>query len=260
MTRRLFSNDPARIVFTKDFRVVVRGDLLPGRRAKVLYDAARLPLERSDENGVKAWTIKAFYKFSEDGPVSEIDLWTQTGAIQTKMSNDTAEGTVMVCHIDIPDDVDHVTLWFLNTGKSGAQYWDSNFGKNYIFRFMVEDFQVDVAEVVSDPAKPMDWFVIKATAAPDLTDLVVEYRVVNQPAGTPVGESSPPESMQLETAGPPATSGKRKWSGTAPVPQNAVIKFSFKYTAWGNVHSDSNSGHGYTTWPGAKRDPQAGVL
>jgi hypothetical protein len=253
MTRRLFSNDPARIVFTKDFRVVVRGDLRPGRTAKVLYDAARLPLERSEENGAKAWTIKAFYKFVEQGPVHEIDLQTGTGAIQTKMSNDTAEGNIMVCHIDIPLNVDHVTLWFLNTGKSGAEYWDSNFGNNYFFRFMVEDFDVDLVEVVPDPAKPIAWFRVETTAAPDVTDIAVEYRVVNH-------ESSPHESLALAPAEPPDASGKRKWSGAAPVPANAVIKFSFLYNAWGNAHTDTNSGHGYTTWPGATRDPQAGVL
>jgi hypothetical protein len=179
MTRRLFSNDPARIVFSKDFRVVVRGDLRPGRPAKVLYDAARLPLERAEANDVKAWTIKAFYKFVEQGPVHEIDLQASTGAMQTKMSNDTAEGTIMVCHIDIPPDVDHVTLWFLTTGESGAQYWDSNFGKNYIFRFMVDDFDVDLVEVVHDPAKPVAWFRIEVTAAPDVTGMDVVYRIVN---------------------------------------------------------------------------------
>ncbi len=260
MTRRLFSNDPARIIFTKDFRVVVRGDLQAGRPAKILYDAARLPSERSEENGAKAWTIKAFYKFIEQGPVHEIDLQEGLGTMQTKMSNDTGEGTIMSCHITIPPGVDHVTLWFLNTGKSGAEYWDSNFGRNYIFRFMVDDFQVDSVEVVADPAKPLAWFRIETTAAPDVTGIEVEYRVVNQPAGVPVRELNPPRSLTLTPVGSPDGSGKRKWSGSAPVPQNAVIKFSFQYTAWGNVHYDTNSGQDYTTWPGAKRDPQAGVL
>ena len=260
MTRRLFSNDPARIVFTKDFRVVVRGDLQPGRRAKVLYDAARLPLERSEDNGAKAWTIKAFYKFVEQGPVHEIDLQTETGALQTKMSNDTAEGTIMVCHIDIPPGVDHITLWFLNTGKSGAEYWDSDSGKNYIFRFIVDDFDVDLVEVVADSAKPMAWFRVDVSAAPEVTNMGVVYRVVNQPAGGPTHESLPHEYLALAPAGPPDSPGRRKWSGSAPVPQNAVIKLSFRYEAWGNVHTDTNSGHGYTTWPGAKPDHQAGVL
>lgn len=260
MTRRLFSNDPARIVFSKDFRVVVRGDLRPGRTAKILYDAARLPFERSEEDGAKALAIKAFYKFVEQGPVHEIDLQTGSGAMQTKMSNDTAEGTIMVCHIDIPPDVDHITLWFLNTGKSGARYWDSNFGKNYIFRFMVDDFDVDLVEVVPDPVKPTAWFRVDATAAPDVTDIVVEYRVVNQPAESPAQQSNPHEALALAPAGPPDASGKRKWSGAAPVPANAVVKFSFIYSAWGNLHTDTNSSHGYTTWPGAVRDPQAGVL
>jgi hypothetical protein len=260
MTRRLFSNDPPRIIFTKDFRVVVDGDLLPGRTAQVLYDAARLPAERSEENGAKAWTIKAFYKSVEQGPVHEVDLQRELGVIQTKMWNDTAEGTIMVCRIAIPQGVDHVTLWFLNTGKSGAEYWDSYFGKNYIFRFMVEDFDVDSVEVTPDPAKPLAWFRVEATAAPDVSGIGVLYQVVNQPAGPDPHVFHRQEYLPLSAVGPPDALGKRKWFGSAPVPQNAVIKLSFTYNAWGNVHTDTNSGYGYTTWAGAKRDPQGGVL
>lgn len=252
MTRRLFSNDPPRIIFTKDFRVIVHGDLGPSRTAKVLYDSSRLPEECT--------TIKAFYKFVEAGRVHEVDLWTESGAIQTKMSLDTAEGNIRVCNINIPQGVDHVSLWFLGTEPSGAQSWDSNFGKNYIFRFMVEDFDVDVVEVKPDPTKPMAWFHAEVTAVPDVADISVVYSVVNEQPGTHAHEEHPHEYLGLAAAGSPDASGKRKWSGSAPVPQNAVIKYSFLYTAWGNIHTDTNSSHGYVTWPGAKRDIQAGVL
>lgn len=252
MTRRLFSNDPPRIIFTKDFRVIVHGDLGPGRTAKVLYDSSRLPEEGT--------TTKCFYKFVEAGPVHEVDLWTESGAIQTKMSLDTAEGNIMVCNIDIPQGVDHVTLWFLRTDRSGAQSWDSQFGKNYIFRFMVGDFDVDLVEVNPDPAKPVAWFHVEVTAGPDVTDISVVYRVVNEPPGAHAHEEHPHEVLALAPAGPPDASGKRRWSGSAPVPQNAVIRYSFLYTAWGNIHTDTNSGYGYVTWLGAKRDIQAGVL
>jgi Family of unknown function (DUF6209) len=260
MTRRLFSNDPPRIVFSRDFRVVVHGDLLPGRIAKVLYDAARLPSDRALERGSKAGTVKAFYKFVEQGPVHEIDLQKEIGATQTKMSHDTAEGTILVCRIAIPQGVDHVTLWFRKTDPSGAQSWDSDYGKNYIFRFMIEDFDIDSVEVAPDPAKPMAWFRVQATAAPDISDLGVFYQVMNQPAGPHLRAPHPQEFLALLPESPPDVSGKRKWSGAAPVPQNAVIKLTFSYHAWGNVHTDTNSGHGYLTWPGARKDPQAGVL
>jgi hypothetical protein len=255
MSRRLFPNDPPWIAFKKDFRHLVHGDLAPGRKVKILYDAARLPAERSEENGAKAWTIKAFYKFVEQGPVHQVDLWTESGAIQTKMSNDTAEGAIMVCRIDIPPDVDHVTLWFLNTGKSGAEYWDSNSGRNYIFRFVVQDFDVDTVQVIPDPGKPQAWFRVELTASPDISSVGVSYRIAN---------ASPPadarEYLALTPAGPPSPSGKQKWSGSAPVPENAVVKFSFQYSAWGNDHEDTNGGNDYVTWPGAAYDPQTGVL
>ncbi|MEO8131321.1 MAG: DUF6209 family protein, partial [Bryobacteraceae bacterium] len=158
MQRRMFPQDPPRIVFTRDFHHRVHGDLLPGRTVTIQYDAARLPDERSTDNGARAWTIKAFFKFVEDGPVYSIDMWTESGAIQTKMSNDTAEGTIMVCRLDIPHDIDHVSIWFENTGKSGAEYWDSRNGQNYIFRFVAVDIEVDAVKVVPDPEKPLAWF------------------------------------------------------------------------------------------------------
>ena len=253
MTRRLFSNEPPRIIFTRDFRVVVRGDLHAGMTAKTLYDASRLPAGASDDDNLN---VTAFYKFVEQGPVHQVDLQTGLGAIQTKMSNDTAEGNIMVCSIDIPAGVDHLTLWFLGTYASGARYWDSNFGKNFFFRFMVEDFDVDRCEVLPDATKPIAWFQVDLTTAPDVTDIGIDYQVVNQPAGW----QSPHEFLALSASGESDTSGNRKWSGSAPVPRNAVIKLAFRYHAWGNEHFDTNSGHGYTTWPGARSDPQAGVL
>lgn len=252
MTRRLFFNDPPRIVFKRDFSVLVRGDLHAGVSATVLYDVSRM-LPGSSDNDPK---VTAFYKFVEQGPVHQVDLETGMGTIQTKMSNDTGEGNVIQCHIDIPSGVDHVTIWFRGRYASGAEQWDSNFGRNFIFRFMVEDFHVDKAEVVRDATKPIAWFRMDVTAAAEVTDIGVDYQVVNQSEGF----QSRHEFLALSPAGIPDAEGGRKWSGSAPVPQNAVIKLTFRYHAWGNEHWDTNTGHGYTTWPGAERDPGAGVL
>jgi hypothetical protein len=255
MLRRLFPKDPPWIAFRKKSEPLVHGDLVPGRKVKILYDSARLPEERSVENGAKAWTIKAFYKFVEQGSVYQVDLWTESGAIQSKMSNDTAEGTIMVCSIQIPPDVDHVSLWFLNAGKSGAEYWDSNFGKNYIFRFVVADLDVESVKVVQVPGTHQSQFEVDLTAAPDVSQVGVSYWITN--ASPP---AAAPSYLALSPTGPPDTSGHLKWSGAVAVPQNAVVKFSFVYSAWGNQHEDTNGGHRYLSWPGAVYDRAAGVL
>lgn len=255
MSRRLFPNDKPWIAFKKNYQQLVHGDLVPGRKVKILYDSQRLPAERSTENGADAWTIKAFYKFIEAGPVHEVDLWTESGAIQSKMSNDTAEGTIMVCSIQIPEGVDHVSIWFLNTGKSGAKYWDSNFGQNYIFRFVVADFEVESAKVIPVAENSHAQFELEVKAAPDVSGIGASYWVAN--AAVP---AVAPSWFALSPVGAPDESGWQKWAGSLAVPKNAVVRFTFRYSAWGNEHVDTNSDHGYLTWPGAVRDPQAGVL
>src|SRR5262249_12279609 len=148
----------------------------------------------------------------------------------------------------------HITLWFQNTGKSGAEYWDSRHGANYLFRFVAEDFHVDSVKVLSDPAKPLGWFHIDLTAAADVSAISVIYRVANDPA-QPADVTLP-----LTAAPSPVPSGSRKWSGSAPVPPDAVVKFTFRYSAWGHEHTDTNNGSEYVTWKGAKPERLAGVL
>jgi len=255
MHRRLFPNDKPWIAFKKNYRQLIHGDLMPGRKVKILYDSQRLPDERSTQNGQKEWTIKAFYKFVEAGPVYGVDLWTESGAIQSKMSNDTAEGTIMVCSIEIPEGVDHVSIWFLNTGKSGAEYWDSNSGRNYIFRFAVADFEVKSAKVVPVAENSHAEFEVEVKAAPDVSAIGVSYWIANAEV-----RAVAPSWFALSRAGVPDDSGWQQWTGSLRVPENAVMRFTFAYTAWGNEHVDTNGDRGYTTWPGAERDPQAGVL
>jgi hypothetical protein len=253
MTRRIFTNDPPQITFTRDFRTVVHGDLRPGSTATLIYDAERLPHERSYDHGQKAWTLKAFYKFVEQGEVHAIDLWSETGTILHKITNDPGEGTMMIGRVDIPEGVDHLTLWFLNTGISGASFWDSNFGRNYIFRFVAEDLHVDLVEVTRDAAAPFSWFKIDMMAVADVSNLVIQYRIMNNPA-------APGDQNLHLTPGALESTGERHWSGSARVPSGAVVKFCMLYDAYGNPHTDTNSGKGYLTWTGATKNIEAGVL
>jgi hypothetical protein len=254
--RRMFPNDPPSITFTKDHRQLVHGDLLPGREVTIVYDAERLPHERSQDHGRKAWTIRCFYKFVENGTVSSTDLWSETGKILSKISNEPGEGTMMLSRINIPDDADHLTLWFLNTGKSGAEYWDSNFGRNYIFRFVVEDINITDVGVEHDAKKPVSNFHIEVEASPEVDEVTVLYRIMNGP-GSPKEQDIP---LPLNMTGTPAPTQKRRWSGTTAVPEGAVVRFTVTYNSYGNPHADTNSGKGYLTWEGAKANREAGVI
>ena len=255
MARRLFSNDQPTITFTKDFRQLVHGNLEPGNPLVILYDAERLSNERSVDNGTKAWTIRVFYKFTEQGEIHLTDLWSETGEILTKLGDEPGEGTMMNCNIDLPADADHLTLWFLNTGKSGAQFWDSNFGRNYIFRFVANDFHIISVRVVRDTTKPIGWFELQIVAQPEIYNLIALCRIMNDPAQVKTEQHlalTPFSSLDSE--------GLRPWFGRMPVSEDAVVQFTITYNAYGNSHRDTNSGKGYLTWPGAVRNIEAAVL
>lgn len=255
MARRLFRDDRPTITFTRDFRQLVHGNLEPGKSVMIVYDAERLPNERSVDNGQKGWAIRALYKFTEQGEVHATDLWSETGEILTKVGYEPGEGTMMICSIDLPADADHLTLWFLNTGKSGAQFWDSNFGRNYIFRFVANDFHVTSVRVVRDTTKPISWFELQIVARPEIYDLIALYRIMNDPA-----QANTEQHLALTPSSSLNSEGLRPWSGRSTVPEKAVVQFIITYNAFGNAHSDTNSGKGYLTWPGAVRNIEAAVL
>ena len=255
-TRRMFPNDPPMITFTRDFRQLVHGDLLPNRTVTIVYDAERLPHERSKENGQKAWTIQCFYKFVEMGEVRSVDLWSETGEILTKITNEPGEGTMMNCRIELPQDADHLTLWFLNTGKSGAEYWDTNFGRNYVFRFVVDDLKIKSVGVKHDSTIPLSQFRIEVLASPEVENLTVLYRIMNDPL---VPKNSDTR-LDLSVQGAADSSGKCLWSASTPVPEGAVVRFTLAYVSYGIPHTDTNSGAGYLTWAGAEVNREAGVL
>ena len=128
-------------------------------------------------------------------------------------------------------------------------------GRNYVFRFAVEDFTISSVAVVHDAKRPLSWFNIEVAARPEVSDLTVFYRIMNNPSANPEDNR-----MALTSAGPPDSDGRLKWSGSVPVPEDAVVRFSIEYNAYGNPHADSNSGRGYLTWSGAKQNLEAGVL
>jgi hypothetical protein len=248
----MFPDDPPIITFTKDFHQEVHGDLRPGRTVTLNYDAERLPNERSEEGGQKAWTIKAFCKFEERGEVHNLDLWSESGKILHKITDEPGEGTMMIGRIDLPDSADHLTIWFLNTGKSGAECWDSNEGCNYIFRFVVEDLHVVAVGVIPDDNAPLSWFRIDVMALDEVDEVVISYRVMNDPAGG-LDRSQPLTPGTID-------GNERHWTGSAPVPEHAVVRFTLGYSAYGVPHTDTNSGKGYLTWTDAKRNIEMGVL
>jgi hypothetical protein len=237
MIARALEHRAADILFRLDFQNEVTGNLLPGTSVTVLYDAERLPYERSMEGMSPAWSISAYVKFAPQGPARAYPLWTRTGMVLTgtKQLNDPGEGTMLQCEIDIPADAQYVEMWFVNTGKSGQMYYDSAYGHNYVFRFTTQDIQVVSATVMSSYPTPYSRFDLTVSAAADVTAVAALYWTNN---------INPAQKGQVHLAisGAGPAPGWQTWQGDQIVPYQAVIMFDAQYIAEGRTFVDDNSG------------------
>jgi len=119
------------LVFKGDFQQDVTGEIKSGSEVTILFDAERLPFERSlDAKGKSAWTISAFYQFAPGGAVNKVELLPEKAAKKTKAENG---GALLKGVLSVPTESKEAIIWFLNTGKTGTEYYDSDFGKNYRF-------------------------------------------------------------------------------------------------------------------------------
>ncbi|MEA2462951.1 MAG: hypothetical protein QOJ98_698 [Acidobacteriota bacterium] len=251
MFRRTFEGNAPYLTFTRDWQQIQFGNFVPGRTVSINYDAGRLPEERSYYNGDPTWNITAFYQFSAGGPVRGNQLETPTGQVVARIADDPAEATFMTTSIDIPEDAQELIMWFMNTGQSGRQFWDSDYGANYIFRFTSLDIQGESATVVSDPQTPYGGFQVSMTALPEVENVVVNFNVINNPPDNPFAGNVPLLAGALEN-------GRRSWAvaGVA-VPRGANIRFNFTYTVGGRTFTDDNDGAGfYAPKPLPTHDPR----
>ena len=121
---------PPTITFTADWKELLDGPIVAGRKLRIRYDLDRLTQCRQTHNGYPGWTIKVFYTFDLSKPASEV---------QVVMHNMGAEppfvGTSVPVEpiIEIPEDAHDVWFWANNTGVEGCIAWDSDYGKNYMF-------------------------------------------------------------------------------------------------------------------------------
>ncbi len=251
MFRRTFEGNAPHITFTKNWQQLPSGNFVPGQTVYIRYDAARLPEERSNYNGAPTWTITAFYQFSPGGPVRGNQLETPTGQVVPSISADPLDATFMTTTIDIPDDAAELIMWFMNTGRSGRQFWDSDYGANYVFRFTSLDIQGETATVTGDPQTPYGGFQVSMSALPEVENVVVNFTVINNPPDNPFTANVPLVAGDVED-------GRRSWevAGVA-VPRGANIKFSFTYTVDGRTFVDDNDGTGfYAPKPLPTHDPR----
>ena len=240
MFRRTFEGNAPHITFTADWRETTFGNLVPGRTVQILYDPARLPQERSSYNGMPTWSITAYYQFTANGVVQSRQLEMPAGEPPMRFAaGDLAEASYMTTAIDIPEEASELIVWFLNTGRSGMQDWDSAYGANYVFRFTSLDIQGEEASISSDPATPYSGFNVSMTALPEVENPSVTFTVTTAPPDQPFEGNAPLVAGDL-------VDGRRAWSVSGVVvPYQARVRFSFRYSVGGRTFVDDNDGTGF---------------
>jgi hypothetical protein len=230
MFRRTFADNAPHITFTKTWEQLPFGNLVPGSTVTILYDPNRLPDERSNYNGVPTWSITAFYRFSPDGPIGSQELKTRTGQVVSRFSDDPVEAAMMTAAIAIPANAEEVIVWFMNSGRSGFEYWDSDYGQNYIFRFTSIDIEGENATVNNGT------FEVDITALPVIQTVTVDYKVINHPPTAGSVPLSPGQTVD----------GRRPWSAhRITVPAGANVWFTFSYSVDGRTFIDDNDRAGF---------------
>ena len=111
------------VVFSGDWSEHVNGELHPGEKFQVVYNATRLPWrDLGYLNTGRAWDIYAHAQFSDQGPV-----------VQQMLAGPEQDGETMTTVYDIPKDADTVVMWFQFRGVRTGKKYDSNHSKNYHF-------------------------------------------------------------------------------------------------------------------------------
>jgi hypothetical protein len=230
------------LTFTSSWQQYVIGDPEPGSQVRIGYDSNRLPNERSTYNGSPTWSIIAFYRFAPDAPVQQVTLELESaGMVPGPEQTITNGSSFMFATIDVPQDAQSLEMWFLNSGRSGWQFWDSDYGQNYQFRFAGADISGVVANVVSSYPTPYSRFDLQLdSVALAVTSVTVNFRVTN------IGDANFfAQGATMELSFVTEKRGLNVWSGNTLVPYQANIIFIMTYTAGGQTFFASNGGAGY---------------
>jgi hypothetical protein len=231
------------LAFTSNWQQYVIGTLAPGAQARIAYDSNRLPEERSSYNGSPTWSIIAFYRFAPDAAVQQVTLnFNSVGMVPGPAQTVTTGSSFMYADIDVPAEAQSLEMWFLNSGRSGRQFWDSDYGQNYPFRFTAQDLGPVLANIVTSYPTPYSRFDVQLNQV-DLaaTDVAVNYRVTNIDSSNVFYYGSTFFLTRLTIE-----AGRAVWSGSNTVPYRANVIFTLTYTVGNQTYVALNGGAGFT--------------
>jgi hypothetical protein len=118
------------VIFTKDWKEAVRGELRCGTQFRIIYDNRRLPYCRATYSGLQTWGISAHIKFKES---PEVLIKPLSIEVEQGKKYDPQYHTIMTAELEIPRDAEGITMWFVNADRGGCVTFDSRYGQNYHF-------------------------------------------------------------------------------------------------------------------------------
>ncbi len=236
---RFGSGKQAGITFTLDFHELVSGDLLPDAKCGISYDPLRLvPRDNGYIHGDPQRPVTMHFKFAQNGPVHNQVLHSRTGLVREAVIDITGQGSMLHAELFIPDTAQEIIVWFSYTDSQGNIHYDSDYGKNYRFRFVKLDIDLLQAVVTSDPQTPYSGFGVEVATISTVTQVLVRFMALDAP-------SFPKSTVPLSRTGT-TPEGRIIWSAFGiAVPYRATIRFKLYYVIDGFRYKDDNGGKYY---------------
>ncbi|MET0793294.1 MAG: DUF6209 family protein [Polyangiaceae bacterium] len=236
MIKRALAGQLAELMFTKNYREFLRGDLVPGRKVRINFDAERLP-QVFDVPGA---SLEAHVRFQEQALPVVIPLESHTGILTRKSGVEPGAGSMVCALVQVPANAERFELWFSASFGGKVLGWDSDNGKNFSFPFVSRDVRISEATVEPLAGTDRDRFSVVVESASGVSGLALDYRVTNR---VPVAPST--TRVALLQAGT-APDGWQRWSAPLiEVPHGAIVAFSVSYTRDGTSYFDDNHHRGY---------------
>ena len=236
MIKRALAGQLAELMFTKNYREFLRGDLTANHQVRINFDAERLP-QVFDVPGA---SLEAHVLFHKSAAPRVIPLESHTGILTRKSGVEPGAGSMVTALVQIPADAECFELWF--TASSGGKVlgYDSDHGKNFSFPFVARDVRVTGAAVTPLSGSDRARFSVTVETSSGVSSLGLDYRVTNQ---VPV---APATTHVTLLKGDTATDGWQRWSTPMlEVPRGAIVAFSVSYARDGKSYFDDNHHRGY---------------
>lgn len=217
------------IVFTKDWQENVVGELKPGTSFEVVYDNSRLPEIRDTYNGLPAWSILGYFKTISGTTENYYDKALETPG----------QGEIMRQTYDIPEDADEISMWFVNTGRSGRVEYDSNYSQDYHFRFPSKDIFVSRATVATSWPTPYSGLNIEIETS-QAVEKAKALCKITAPDGDIICQDYDFKFYE-------AKDNRKIYILETCIVYNATVSFDIAYWVNGREFIDNNGGRHYVT-------------